>query len=510
MKLNTDIIKEYLENQYSLTAKGENNEEMTLERPVFYSSKEETGANRVYLCEEKDLPYLLHKDNENLIIYCGNVQSVDNIKGNHNILILPKDTDMRLLFNDLQRIFDHYDKWDRDLRTLAVKEGNYEKVLKISIPIFENQIIINDRDLRIVASIQWEDGTHFKKGRWNVVNGAFVSAPKLSSMEAIYNDDYKKFTTPMIYSHPDHAGNHIKVYRINMFLSERYIGCVSMPEIKTKLTPGKMALFRHFASVIEESFIQNGMGDTNKTSLKSLIRNLVEGTPVDEIQLYYALNNRIFEEFPKEWICLVIRPEGFHRFLNAGNSIHQSYLCNHLEDGIRNAVAFCQGEDIILFSPLKEDFTIEHLCEKTNTILEDTTFRCGISNGFQNIADARLYSHQAYYALQENRNNTFCRFNEIALSYMLSHCSGEFTGEPILSPAMRKLFASSPKQTTDYKETWKVYLDNEMNASQTAKDLHIHRSTLLQRLEYIYKLLGKSKFTPEEKLYMRICLHMDK
>ena len=44
--------------------------------------------------------------------------------------------------------------------------------------------------------------------------------------------------------------------------------------------------------------------------------------------------------------------------------------------------------------------------------------------------------------------------------------------------------------------------------AKTAEALLIHRSSLLKRLDKIYRLLGSMLDTPEERLYLRLCLEL--
>jgi sugar diacid utilization regulator len=54
--------------------------------------------------------------------------------------------------------------------------------------------------------------------------------------------------------------------------------------------------------------------------------------------------------------------------------------------------------------------------------------------------------------------------------------------------------------------TLKVYLDNEMNGMQTARDLYIHRTTLQNRLRRIEQLVDLG--TPQKRLYIRYCMYL--
>ena len=61
---------------------------------------------------------------------------------------------------------------------------------------------------------------------------------------------------------------------------------------------------------------------------------------------------------------------------------------------------------------------------------------------------------------------------------------------------------------TDYVKTLRTYLDNNMNIAQTARDLFIHRTSLIARLERIASLLDIDLDNPNDRLQLAINLRM--
>lgn len=85
---------------------------------------------------------------------------------------------------------------------------------------------------------------------------------------------------------------------------------------------------------------------------------------------------------------------------------------------------------------------------------------------------------------------------------MLRHSCGELEADTFLTPGLRELMQLDG--TVDYWGTLRLYLDNECNASKTAQDLYLHRSSLLPRLDRIRSLVELD--TPEQRLYLRLCM----
>lgn len=74
------------------------------------------------------------------------------------------------------------------------------------------------------------------------------------------------------------------------------------------------------------------------------------------------------------------------------------------------------------------------------------------------------------------------------------------------SPILSRLEEYDQKNDTEYVKTLSVYLKNNMNALKTAKELCIHRGTIVYRLERI-KEIGKLGFeNTDELLHVNISL----
>ena len=67
------------------------------------------------------------------------------------------------------------------------------------------------------------------------------------------------------------------------------------------------------------------------------------------------------------------------------------------------------------------------------------------------------------------------------------------------------LAAASPAFTSDIQNTANCFLNNDMNIAETARQLHIHRNTLLYRLEQIENETGLDIRRFEHAMTYRIC-----
>jgi DNA-binding PucR family transcriptional regulator len=187
------------------------------------------------------------------------------------------------------------------------------------------------------------------------------------------------------------------------------------------------------------------------------------------------------------------------------------YLCVLLERQFPHGFALSESPYIALYLPVQKGRDGESVFDKLEEMAEHISLRAGISFVFKDILDARHYFHQAVHALEmailRGQGGSLCHFREHALPYALKNSVGELSAKFMVPPDLLLLKNNDDKPGgTDYWQTLKVYLDNEMNATQTADDLFIHRTTLRMRLNRIKNVVDLS--TPLSRMYVRYCLYL--
>jgi DNA-binding PucR family transcriptional regulator len=187
------------------------------------------------------------------------------------------------------------------------------------------------------------------------------------------------------------------------------------------------------------------------------------------------------------------------------------YLCVLLERQFPHGFALSESPYIALYLPVRKGEDSESVFSKLEEMAEHISLRAGISFAFKDILDARHYFHQAVHALEmavlQGGGGALWHFRDYALPYALKNSVGELSAKYMVPPDLLLLKNNDDKPGgADYWETLKVYLDNEMNATQTADDLFIHRTTLRMRLNKIKKVVDLS--TPLSRMYVRYCLYL--
>ena len=78
----------------------------------------------------------------------------------------------------------------------------------------------------------------------------------------------------------------------------------------------------------------------------------------------------------------------------------------------------------------------------------------------------------------------------------------------ICHEGLLELKEQDEKNHTEYMQTLKVYLEQHLSATQAARELFIHRSTFLYRLEKIKEILQSDLEDAEEIFYLELSFRL--
>lgn len=78
----------------------------------------------------------------------------------------------------------------------------------------------------------------------------------------------------------------------------------------------------------------------------------------------------------------------------------------------------------------------------------------------------------------------------------------------ICHEGLLELKEQDEKNHTEYMQTLKVYLEQHLSATQAVRELFIHRSTFLYRLEKIKEILQSDLEDAEEIFYLELSFRL--
>lgn len=403
------------------------------------------------------------------------------------------------VLNALQRIYDRCDDWVEQLNTLVLRSGSIQRALKLSADMFGNPLVVMGMDFTLTA-----EG---KSGSLNQGVQLFTDEMvNLEYMNAYIQDEtYKKSLTsegPMLL--PAFI-NGCRMISMNLWTKEEPTHRVVLLETQKKLTEGDKCLVVQLASYLEY-IILHEPAFQEKDDLDDVCRLIVTDRTAD----YLTMSNRLAAlgwSPRQEYLCLVLQTAGGDKEHTAGT------ICKYLKKQFPHSSSFQVRQEIICFFNLsKTGQTTEEIESDLIYFIRDSYLKAGYSRSMTGHMNLRRQFLQARIALEVgSRKKPYVwihKFDQIVLPYLLGQTTKELPAMMVCHENLLELKKLDEIHHSEYMLTLRTYLEQNLNATQTANELFIHRSTFLYRLEKIKSVLQSGLEDPDEIFYLNLSLRL--
>jgi sugar diacid utilization regulator len=232
--------------------------------------------------------------------------------------------------------------------------------------------------------------------------------------------------------------------------------------------------------------------------MKDIILKLLEGKTITNDQLNEL---KIIEKEENEYILLKCKHE------NNDIIVPTEYASIQADKFFPNSTSLLYNN---IFLVLINTCTINRKKLESNIIeyLRLFRYKGGVSREFSNIIEITDYFLQACAAIEigskYDYNLRAYYFEDYVKEYIVSMITKEIPACKTCSKELLKLADYDNKHNTEYFNELYVYIDNKMNAVQTAKKLFMHRNTFLTHMENINKIIDIDLEDPNERLYIHL------
>lgn len=455
------------------------------------------SPNMMYIILEKDLEINFKYFKDNLIVCAGNYDNgqCPPVFG-CDLIICPQLTDLSALVNIIFTIQNQFRSWKNTVNDIYLTTNSFFEVFKASRELFNMDFFLMTTDYDILAVSEY-----FYGRKKNTRTNAQIF------LRNIKNDEDHEFSehfhdTQLYEINTEDAL--YKIYAYNIFDHNTHKATLLFKTSAKEYNSGDIQLMSYMGHTCMEHYAKCFSMQTH---------TIVEDRLVDALRKTAGNQN--------------LPPDEFTDILNAHDWFHyhqyQIYIFTFLEQkrvGFSSKYACIQIEH---FLPVSIAFPMEDyiycvqnitLGGQTNTkndlpyFLRDNLCKVGISNIFHGMNNSSVYFKQAHmaYLIGSAKEPTFWyyRFSAFAFDYLLYQCRKEYPTDQICHPALRQLMEHDTQKHTDYYHTLRLFLRNNMNASKTAGDLYIHRSTFLQRFAQIKKITHIDLEDETEKIYLQL------
>lgn len=399
------------------------------------------------------------------------------------------------VLNKFHHMFDHYEKWESELKTLVAEKGTISQILRASRAVLKNPIAMMNIQYVIFAH---SDSTEFMQ-RSNM--------PKLDAQGRIpdylvnffKNDSFflevADYNSPFLYT-----GEYLprQVLCQNLFYQEMYVARVSVDSFEHDFYPWDAFLLKVMTHYLELMYANELQFSRDANAYSQTLHNMLFGQPVSEAEVWQMLSSRNWNE--DDFYCVAVLLPSMQDISN--NTLN--FYCYRIMMEFADCLAIAENEQIIVLFHLKTaDSFSEQFHQKMAVFIRENNFRIGFSNCFQGISSLPEFYRQSAVALAygEKKDATIWKhfFDEYVMDYIRDRCCSEISGQNLCAKEIRVLKDYDIRNNTEFCRTLQVYLENRQSPVKTAKELFIQRGTLNYRLKRIQHLT-KIDFSDRKKI----------
>jgi hypothetical protein len=552
VKISQSILYEKLTRKYSFEAFGVENSELVFEWPLFLRNSGTLKDNQIYLADDEITLGKPALKARSILLYTGSV--AENFIPFFDAVFVFRDISLFDLYDEVRQIFSEYERWDEELRDILVSGGSIQEMIDKSTRIFNNPLIFYDEEFSTVIYNEkaGKDSVftfHLDKNLTRQLDQRLNGRFGRGSFRAEFTGapDYGKRRSPMsaVFASPCHSGGPRSIYT-NISSRGKFQYRLMAVEFFRKFTPGDNALLEYLANAIHLMINGAAGGDRDVTPLSALLRNILSGCYAET----HILDQRMTEyNWQKDQRLIWISVPGAGAETEPAAALSAHNLGVKIRELVPHSCAFeysggaaalvnldclekgynlsssqfrggaATGKKTLLKKPeapavpnkkpihRKKDYENKTivLADILDTLLDREELKAGFSDVFSGTGAIREYYRQAEFALslgiRRNPRGRIFYFRDVKEFLLLDNCLKELPASMVCAPELLALRNYDRKHNTLYYETFYHYLRNNQSPAQTIKELNIHRSTLIYRLEKIQAIAGLDTLSGDKLWY---------
>ncbi|MCD8197375.1 MAG: helix-turn-helix domain-containing protein [Lachnospiraceae bacterium] len=438
------------------------------------------------------------------LILCGQ-EPAPAVPEECTVLTIEANVPLAEVFTLMQDTFEQYRIWDRKLNEACLSNHPLDVMLEASLPILGNPLFIHDQDFCVMSCPRHIPGmliwTRDARTGWNLVPLSLIQDFKtdpeyirtLNTHGAcLYSKEQRGY--PILY--------------VNLWKGRQYLGRICVDELENPIEPGHYTVLTYLGQMIEQMLQNQTMFQLNyRNEMISFFIDYLEGR-TQEAPLITQTISYLNWKPDDRYLCL--RLEGLRQNIQRLSS---AATLNAINTVIPSGYAFLHQNGISVIVNLSYSHTRpSDVISSLAVLLREGLLKMGVSSELRNFLQFPQGYTQAKAALEIGRQSesmTWCyRFDDYCLDFLLRQGTAVLAPELLCSEKLILLKDYDVKNDTELYRTLRIFLENERNVMQTARDLFIHRSTLLYRLKRIRKLTDVNLDDEKERLVLRISYYI--
>lgn len=465
-----------------------------VERPRFLTDEKVLRKGGLYLVEEEELT---GRRIENGAFLIGRSEG-------YHILCLQREANILKVSNRLHQLFDQAEDWFMRMKKCGEANGTLEQLLAVAGEYLPCYMAIMDPDFRILCcyggDAQTQEDIHGDSGylKIDIVNAL---------RQDICYDAVEDYQGAFLY-----AGRELKsrFLCVNLLDGGVCLGRINLRENpETPFCPWHGFFLERVRDALLPVYLRQSRTQEHFRRRREFVQLLLEGEKNVQDELYWFLEDIGWKE-QGHYVCGCIRMEQMEERRDAA-----AYYARELAYLAEDTVCVPVEQRIYFLRTISQEKEREgSFWEKMNYFIRESNFRLGMSREYSDIRQTSFARRQAQIALDFGQRQLAhqwkYQFDDVVLAYLSGCMLRELPAGQVCHPVFSMLLADSRPEghkqagEVDLYQTLVAFIRQDFNMVQTAKELFIHRGTLIYRLNRIRELTGVSWEGWQEKMYLAL------
>ena len=403
--------------------------------------------------------------------------------------------------NDMQEIFDTADGWERKIHDLMLEHAGMERLLQVTSEFLQNPLTVIGLDFTFVA----EAGSKYLPPRARLYTDEGLNVEYVNAL--LQNETYREMAdTHETVMFPAYISGCRSMNR-NLFVDEKATHRLILTECRVEITQGVICVLDILSEKLEFLLAHEEEETDPDRDIEQIFVRVLSDRTADYMQISRELSELGWGG-NHEYMCLILQIT----YLNQQN-LSTKAICRYIKKKLGDSVSFLYQDEIVVFFDLTRlGMNQEEIAGKLVYFIRDTYLKAGYSRVMTGHMNLRRQYVQAKTALDVgSRKKPYLwihYFSQVAMTYILEQATKRLPGTMICHEGLLELKKHDEENQTQYMETLRVYLEQHLSATQAARELFIHRSTFLYRLDRIREILQSDLDDPEEIFYLELSFRL--
>ena len=403
--------------------------------------------------------------------------------------------------NDMQEIFDTADGWERKIHDLMLEHAGMERLLQVTSEFLQNPLTVIGLDFTFAA----EAGSKYLPPRARLYTDEGLNVEYVNAL--LQNETYREMAdTHETVMFPAYISGCRSMNR-NLFVDEKATHRLILTECRVEITQGVICVLDILSEKLEFLLAHEEEETDPDRDIEQIFVRVLSDRTADYMQISRELSELGWGG-NHEYMCLILQIT----YLNQQN-LSTKAICRYIKKKLGDSVSFLYQDEIVVFFDLTRlGMNQEEVAGKLVYFIRDTYLKAGYSRVMTGHMNLRRQYVQAKTALDVgSRKKPYLwihYFSQVAMTYILEQATKRLPGTMICHEGLLELKKHDEENQTQYMETLRVYLEQHLSATQAARELFIHRSTFLYRLDRIREILQSDLDDPEEIFYLELSFRL--